>query len=763
MAVNLSAVFRVRDEGTSRLRRIMQQTDRLTRSTQQATRASDTFRDSNGRLRNAMGRFVSEANRASSANSRFATSLSGVRVGAGGVSASLSGMQSALVGIIGAYAGATAASKAFEATIGAAAKYEQDSTVLKAMMNDEKAYGKYIKMIDNIAIDSPLLNSADMVTGSKGLLTMTKDLGTLEDSWQTISKLVATNPMQGVEGAVYSLKALQSGDIESIVDRFDMNRADLNPLKGLSFEEQIKGLDKVLAKMNVTDQLVSDMSGTTLGQFNSLKERISTFFRDVGEESNEKLGKALTKINDTIGKLNIEKVSDTLGNALAGVVDKAIEVGKFLWKWKEPLAYVAGAITAALGAFAVIGTISLLANPISLIAGGIAAVAVGFKALYDNSETFRGVISGVVSQAKALFEAFQNGGTGGLVDRLFGSGTAEKVSGIVDTIKTKFSELQSGFEIVKNALALGWQVLSDIFTNAWSIISPILSGLWSVLQVIGGVAVIVFNNIIAPALQFTMQLFSTLWSVAQPILTLLGAALQLVGTIVLWLWNTILAPLVEFILGAVKNAFAGFTEAVQIVGDAFNWVGGIIDTIADKISGFADMLSNVKLPSWVTNGVSSVVNFVGKVTGANPDGSHKTGLWSVPFNSYLSELHVGETVLPRKEAEAYRSMAGNGFGFLSGLQSQLSGDSFGGFDGAMNNDYSYDRVAGSIANQTTNNTYNNTSNQTTNNGGNDRRGGVSEVHIAKLADEIIVREEADIERIAYAVAQGIRGSVLAYE
>lgn len=37
------------------------------------------------------------------------------------------------------------------------------------------------------------------------------------------------------------------------------------------------------------------------------------------------------------------------------------------------------------------------------------------------------------------------------------------------------------------------------------------------------------------------------------------------------------------------------------------------------------------------------------------DGSHASGLRNVPYDGYISELHLGEAVLPRNEAEAYRS------------------------------------------------------------------------------------------------------------
>lgn len=696
MAIDLKAVFRVQDNGSSKLRRIMQQTDRLNKSTQQAATASDKYRDAQGRLRNAMGRFVSESNRASSANKQFATSLSGVRVGTSGVSASLSGMQSALFGVVGAYLTAQGAASAFNATIGAAARYEQSSTIISAMMNDADKYRKYLKMIDEIAIDSPLLNSADMTAGSKGLLTMTSDLSQLQKAWNTIEKLNAVNPLQGVEGAVYSLKALQSGDVESIVDRFDLNRADVNPLKGMSFADQIKGLDKLLAKMNITEQVVEDMGNTTLGQWNSLNERVSTVLRDIGEAPNSRLGDYLKKLNDRFANMDAESLANKIGDALDSVTEKVIKVSEFLWKWREPVAYIVGALTAATSAFMIIGALSLLANPIALIGAGVAALVVGFKALYDNSESFRGAIDGLIGKARELWSAFKTDGAGGVLDSLFGEGTAEKVSGIIDKVKTKFGELQSGFSIVKGALAQGWSVVSDIFTNAWTIIQPILSGLWSMLQIVGGYASIAFNNIIAPALSFVMQLFSTLWAIASPILTFLGGLFEVFGAIALAVWKNILAPLMEFVMGAFKNAFDNLSDALSVVSGWFEKVGDWASTAKGYLSQFADVIAGIKLPDWVTGGISTVVSTVGNFVGGGSPKSHYHGLANVPYDGYNARLHKGERVLTAQENKEFSSNGGIG-------------------------------------------------------------GGLS---IAKLADQIVIREDADIEKITLAIAKLVESEAL---
>lgn len=663
MAIDLKAVFRVQDNGTSKLRRIMQQTDRLNKSTQQAATASDKYRDAQGRLRNAMGRFVSESNRASSANKRFSTSLSGLRVGANGLSGSLSGLQSALFGIAGAYLSAQGAASAFNATIGAAARYEQSEVAIHAIFNDRNASNAYLDMVDKMAIDSPLLNSGEMLGSSKGLVAMTKNVNELADAWSIIERLMVLDPTQGTDGAAFALKEMWQGDALSMVERFGLSKKDLNRIKKLAIPQQIAEINKLLDGMGITQSTVNAMGETTLGYWAQIQERADKFMRTIGGDGNSKLGESLGKIVAMLDNTDLDSVAGKLGDKLGTIVDKAIEVGKWLWKWREPVAYIVGALTAATSAFMIIGALSLLANPIALIGAGVAALVVGFKALYENSDAFRGAIDGLVGKARELWSAFKTDGAGGVLDSLFGEGTAEKVSGIIDKVKTKFGELQGGFAIVKNALAQGWTVVSDIFTNAWTIIQPILSGLWSMLQIVGEYATIAFNNIIAPAISFVMQLFSTLWAIASPILTLLGGLFEVFGAIAQAVWKNILSPLMEFIAGGFKNAFDNLSGALQIVAGWFEKVGGWANTAKDYLSKFADVIAGIKVPDWVTSGISTVVTTVGKAIGAGSTKSHYHGLDNVPYDGYNARLHKNERVLTAQENKEYNAAkAGGGFG-----------------------------------------------------------------------------------------------------
>jgi len=687
MAVNLTAIFRVRDQGTSRLRRITQMMEQMNRT-------SRTTSESMSRAQSATNRFGGAVSSASNRMGGFATRVTSLRVGADGLSASLRGMQGALVGIAGAYVGANGMAKLFNATIGEAAKFEQSKAVITAAFQDDNATKQYMKMVDKIAIDSPLLNSGDMFGSSKGLLTLSKNMPELENAWSIVERLIASDPTKSIDDAVRGLRELSSGDTQSLREVFNLDKNILNDVKGGSFEEQLKGLDKALNKMNISQKTVEAMGSTTLGRFNSMKERIGTFFRDMGGESNTKLGDFLKRINDSIDKLDVKSISDKLGSMLGKATDKAIALYDLFVKWRKPIAYAAGAIATFVAALAVVGTISALANPIALIAMGISAAAVGLKVLYDNSEIFRGAIDGIVGKVKTLMSAFKTGGTGGLINAIFPPDIAAKVNSAVDGIKTKISGLMTAFKeggfrgvletlispeaidaIMTRFATLKEQFISVFSSIAgyvlpviqafWTAAQPILGALWNALKIVADVAMLAWNNILAPAITFVMKAFTMLWAVVGPIMELMGSVIGAAFAVLRLVWDTIVGPFVAFLAGTFTQVFGAATEIVKALTPVFQTLGGWISTAAGYLKSFADILGKIKVPDWIGKIGSGAVSWAKKLIpgGGNskPDGSHYHGLDNVRYDGYRAVLHKGEAVLNRQEADAYRNgQAGGG-------------------------------------------------------------------------------------------------------
>jgi hypothetical protein len=107
------------------------------------------------------------------------------------------------LGLSGAIGGAVGAKKLFDATIGEAAKYEQSTVVINAMLNDKDLGKQYMDLVNQFAIDSPIMDSQSMLENSKSFLSIIGgDMKQLKQAWSLAERMAAIDPMQGVTGAV---------------------------------------------------------------------------------------------------------------------------------------------------------------------------------------------------------------------------------------------------------------------------------------------------------------------------------------------------------------------------------------------------------------------------------------------------------------------------------------------------------------------------------------------------------------------------------
>lgn len=674
MAVNLTAIFRVRDQGTSRLRRITQMMNQMNRT-------SRTTSESMSRAQSATNRLGGAVSSASNRMGGFATRVTSLRVGTNGLSASLRGMQSALIGLAGAYVGANGAAKLLNLTIGAAANYEQNAMAISGMFGDDKQAKKYLQMIEKAAIDSPVLNSTDMMTNSKAFIGISKNLDELKQVWGLVERIQALSGVD-TQQAAFSTKELMQGDYVSMYEAVGLDKKELQKITKMDgMSAKMAGLDKLLTKMGVTDEMVNKMGNTTKGLWSQLEEKSQTFFKNIGMESNTKLADFLRRLNKMFDGLDTTSISNKLGSMLGKATDRAIALYDLFVKFRKPIAYVAGALTAALGALATVGIIAALANPVTLIAAGIAAAAVGLKALYDNSEIFRGAIDGIVGKVKTLMSAFKTGGTGGLINALFPPDIAAKVNSAVDGIKTKISGLMSAFKeggfrgvletlispeaidaIMARFATLKEQFISVFSSIAgyvlpviqafWTAAQPILGALWNALKIVADVAMLAWNNILAPAITFVMKAFTMLWAVVGPIMELLGSAIGAAFAVLRLVWDTIVGPFVAFLSGVFTQAFGMATEVVKALTPVFQTLGSWISTAAGYLKSFADILGKIKVPDWIGKIGSGAVSWAKKLIpgGGNDNAkSHYHGISNVPYDGYSARLHKGERVLTAQE------------------------------------------------------------------------------------------------------------------
>lgn len=229
-------------------------------------------------------------------------------------------------------------------------------------------------------------------------------------------------------------------------------------------------------------------------------------------------------------------------------------------------------------------------------------------------------------------------GIGSLAERL-APVVAAAIPGLVTTVLPEL--VQSGISMVGAILQGLVQMLPQIIQYGVDMVITLIESISSdpeslVETAIMLVAIIVSGlidalpKLIAAAAELVTGLLRALISNAP---NLLAAGLKLVGKIVEGIANS---------LGEIVKAGAK-----------------VVDSIIDGIAGAWKKLTGWFKGLWdgLFGGLSANVSVNGSAKGAvaGVNGSHAYGLDYVPFDGYIAELHKGEMVVPKREAQTLRN------------------------------------------------------------------------------------------------------------
>lgn len=229
-------------------------------------------------------------------------------------------------------------------------------------------------------------------------------------------------------------------------------------------------------------------------------------------------------------------------------------------------------------------------------------------------------------------------GIGSLAERL-APVVAAAIPGLVTTVLPEL--VQSGISMVGAILQGLVQMLPQIIQYGVDMVITLIESISSdpeslVETAIMLVAIIVSGlidalpKLIAAAAELVTGLLRALISNAP---NLLAAGLKLVGKIAEGIANS---------LGEIVKAGAK-----------------VVDSIIDGIAGAWKKLTGWFKGIWndLFGGLSANVSVNGSAKGAvaGVNGSHASGLDYVPFDGYIAELHKGEMVVPKREAQTLRN------------------------------------------------------------------------------------------------------------
>jgi hypothetical protein len=132
----------------------------------------------------------------------------------------------------------------------------------------------------------------------------------------------------------FALRELFSGDAVSMVERFEMPRAVMNEIKKMKLPDQLKALDRYFNKIGMSQRLIEDMGGTTLGLWAQIKESVTKSLREMGTPALKRIKEFLGLANNQLksGKLeDFAKFGARMLDRIAeGFISAATGVGEWI-------------------------------------------------------------------------------------------------------------------------------------------------------------------------------------------------------------------------------------------------------------------------------------------------------------------------------------------------------------------------------------------------------------------------------------------------
>lgn len=217
---------------------------------------------------------------------------------------------------------------------------------------------------------------------------------------------------------------------------------------------------------------------------------------------------------------------------------------------------------------------AILANPITWIVVGIAAVVAAFALFFTQTKTGRAIWASFVSWLKGLWQ------------------------GLVQVATTVWNGLVAVFRTVFNLIKAIWQPIRTFFTVLWQGVLIVTRTVWNIMRAYIST---VFKNI-QTVIRTGMTIIRTVFSAGWRILT----------TVVSTVWKMI----TTIVSGAI-NAVAGIIRAITaaIRGDwsgAWNAIKGVVQTVWDTIKSVVQAGINAvqSIVTTVMNAVKGVFSSV---------------------------------------------------------------------------------------------------------------------------------------------------------
>lgn len=325
-----------------------------------------------------------------------------------------------------------------------------------------------------------------------------------------------------------------------------------------------------------------------------------------------------------------------------------------------------------------IGAMIAAAAPIigiaALIVAAIAAIVIGIKYLWDTNEGFR---DAVMTVWNAIME---------VINRV--------VSEVSDFIMSMFGVVVNWWtenqELIRASAETVWNAIQTVIDAVMTFLGPLIEGAWANIQLVITTAWEVIKTVVETAINVVLGIikavmqiitgdwsgawetikgvFSTVWDAIQSISqTVMGAlqsyisnTLNAISGAVSSIWNGIKAT-VEFVLTSIYNNVTNTWDGIKnAIGSAINGAKDLVSSAIDAIKGlfnFSISWPHIPLPHFSVSGSANPLDWLkGQIPRIGIEWYAKGGIMTKPtlFGMNGNNMMVGgeagnEAVLPLNE------------------------------------------------------------------------------------------------------------------
>ena len=444
-------------------------------------------------------------------------------------------------------------------------------------------------------------------------------------------------------------------------------------------------------------------------------------FQGVSNDLQSFFGGAAEKLATTGSGL----ISTIKGKLKSNIADMGLKV---VDKLKPALSGIINLIDAAAPAFEAFGTelAEKIGNGIEAITAFIPKLTSGFKAIQPTLSSFGASMMGTLQQVSAA--------------------VMPAVSSIMQTVQTVLPTILPVIQTVVNTIG-------QVISAAAPVIAGLVQGIGTVISTLAPVFQVIFDGIG----QKVGSVLSFIGSKMGWIQEIIGTVMPVVADILTTAWSVI-SPIIDIAISVFKVLF-------NVVQTVFNGIASVISSVWDKVKPIVEGIGNGL--SWIADKVGGLFGFGGGGggdTGSNAEGTNNWRggpTWVGEQGPELIDLPRGTRILPNKESVQLTSS-------LKRMREAASQDTnpapasapirLDGYSSSVEKEgtrltSSLQQMRETAASQSV--TPVPVSAPIRQSGSFSPAASVIQLTLAKLADTIVVREEADIDKIGEKVAKEV--------